>query len=653
MKTLILILLTLSSMAFANQTLNPVYTTILNEFNKADTQEEILSSTKDSDLTVLKGLNHVGLNYSKSFANFSVVLKRELAPDLFDDERWIVTDRLEINVDASKALGNLNDTGAINLSETELAAYAGLSFKRVYTYFHFADSYQQGLVTDLNKVFAIFKYFNGNNYTQLSPYEYLIKEDYLGIRAGAKANVSLNSLVVQAGAYYKYDRLARVDIQGLGEKDQKSADEKVRISIEKTNSKSVGASIGISFINIININLFSYELEYNYSDTYRVNLSLTNSALLDVENSQEVSSVIASAIKGDISNVGLLRPYIISEERRRKETESSRYATIFSSKKREKETEHFYITNKSGSESFFRHNFEEINYRGSLLSSIYRGLISSFLRADAIVTNSIVDRKNVRIEYSSKENLINDRSSIINIENGEEKISLSFSREYRAGKIDSRREREYAARIIGEFSGFDPRIEQAISSGQVNSNISMNINYQISKEGIKYFNNLSYNNAYKAISNICKSANKAGCHYRLQKAYDNYYQVHATRNYSRASYGYCASYVMRKYKSASKRLALMEKCMQINTDNKVKSNLDVSIWNFRIFVEAFKKFANHKQDLYDFFGINNLYLRGSISGVTNTGKRVYSNFSEGEFNGLGVINNYMKENNMRSLASIQ
>ena len=91
------------------------------------------------------GINHIGMVYSSDFTDFSVYLKREFAPDLFDDERYIVIDNFDIYIDAQKVLKNLKDADVIDMTKAQYDAYGSIGFKRSYRYIYFADSFEDAL----------------------------------------------------------------------------------------------------------------------------------------------------------------------------------------------------------------------------------------------------------------------------------------------------------------------------------------------------------------------------------------------------------------------------------------------------------------------------------------------------------------------------
>jgi len=111
------------------------------------------------DYKIWGGVNHIGLDFSKKFLDFSVSFRRQVAPDLFHDERYIVTDIMDIYIDASTFFEKLKASGQIEVPDQFLKAVAGLTFKRSYRFNHFADNYRDALTLNLDKLFFSYTYF--------------------------------------------------------------------------------------------------------------------------------------------------------------------------------------------------------------------------------------------------------------------------------------------------------------------------------------------------------------------------------------------------------------------------------------------------------------------------------------------------------------
>ena len=217
---------------------SPIYQEILGELK--ETYQEIGQRQADRiangnrDLNLIRDLNTIGLSYQKSFVNFQIYVRRQLAPDLFDDTRWIVNDEFTIEVDASKLLGNLHEMKEIDINATNLGAYAGVTFRRTYKYIHFANSYQSGLTTKLDKLFLSFLKFRQLEFLSLDPYEILKKEDYLSFNAGGVISGPIyGNITGSIGAIAEYERLAKLNIQRVGPDDNPKENEEIRISYEK------------------------------------------------------------------------------------------------------------------------------------------------------------------------------------------------------------------------------------------------------------------------------------------------------------------------------------------------------------------------------------------------------------------------------------
>ena len=75
--------------------------------------------------------NYSGFSWQKPFGGIGFNIDRQLAPDLFDSNRWIVQDTLTLAIDAATFLGKLKDGGVVDMLDSEIAAFAGIEFKRV------------------------------------------------------------------------------------------------------------------------------------------------------------------------------------------------------------------------------------------------------------------------------------------------------------------------------------------------------------------------------------------------------------------------------------------------------------------------------------------------------------------------------------------
>ncbi len=70
--------------------------------------------------------NFSGFSWEKPAGTFSIGVNRQLSPDLFDSERWIVHDTLVIHIDAATFLNKLKEAQLLDIDTAQLRAYAGI-----------------------------------------------------------------------------------------------------------------------------------------------------------------------------------------------------------------------------------------------------------------------------------------------------------------------------------------------------------------------------------------------------------------------------------------------------------------------------------------------------------------------------------------------
>lgn len=649
---------------------NPLYSRILEQFGNTYQgigARQVSSVQEGRDLYVWGGMNHIGLKYSKSFVDFSVELNRVLAPDLFDDKRWLVTDTFTIYIDASKILSNLADAEVIDITKEQYAAYAGMTFKRVYKHAHFANSYEEGLGFNLEKLFFSFKNFRGKSYLDLEPYEFLTKEDSLSINVGAVGNIPIyGPLSASAGVMAKYQRMAKIGIQSLGPDDPKSEGESVRLSYEKEKSFSVGASAGlvIDFMNLLRISLLSFDFEYELTDSYKINLSFSEDDKKDLRENSQISKEVERVLKAKAPDLNILEPYLVSEEKRKIETKKSKYSLLLLGGQREEQTSHIQIAKDGKLITFFRHNFERIKYKKNLFSKLLGILIKSFLKLDSFVTDRVVDSKKLIFEYDNSQNLFKSKKDLI-LDETREKLTLNFKQYYYTHKSKGwihKKKKSFALNLLNHYSGVDPLIIDKLEDDILVAPLRIEANFNLNKGGVDYFNGLTLNSVYDKIEQACRYESKGkwkffrtlfgGCKRKIQNAYDKYYKELTTKDYTNSTYKMCKKKVRRKF-GKRRRRKLMSACMMKvsrKSDSEIRS--EIPLWRLKSFFQELYSKSKHKQDMYNFFGLKNVYLHGSFEAQDRNGVPFLAYFREGEFKGTGLVNNFLRAEQIRSPAAI-
>jgi hypothetical protein len=78
----------------------------------------------------------------------------------------------------------------------------------------------------------------------------------------------------------------------------------------------------------------------------------------------------------------------------------------------------------------------------------------------------------------------------------------------------------------------------------------------------------------------------------------------------------------------------------------------VPLWPLKNLSQDLVNNINNKTYYYNLFGIRNVFFHGVFSATTSSNTDFVTYFHEGEFKGLGVVDNYMREQNMRAPASV-
>ena len=645
---------------------SPIYQEILGELK--DTYQQIGQRQADRiangnrDLNWIGDLNTIGLSYQKSFVNFQIYVRRQLAPDLFDDNRWIVNDEFTIEVDASKLLGNLHEMDAVDINATNFGAYAGVTFRRSYKYIHFANSYQDGLTTKLDKLFLSFLKFRQLEFLSLAPYEILKKEDYLSFNAGGVVSGPIyGNITGSIGAIAEYERLAKLNIQRVGPDDNPKENEEIRISYEKSKGirAGVSASIQADFLMLLRITLFSFDFSYKLSESNKVYLSLARQDLEKLRGNNPFSKNVMNLIKGRKYDLNVLANNIVSQETRKTEEINSKYSILIWGGTRDQQTQQIDVVSNGILQTFFRHSFEKVSFSENILKRLLNIVAKAFLDWDTIVDKSFKDIKTMRFEYEAVKDLLKEKRDLPIEE--KENFTISFGREFFAAKTVNSRHKKSAKTILSDYSSIDPSIFQMIELDIVRGPMTLKTRFQMGKKAIDYFNLLERDDAYNFIASLCKAKPKGifawfrslfgGCKSTLQKRFDKYFTELHLEDVQAGQVESCKKQVRRR--SFFMRRRLMQKCLVQKAKRKQSLvGKQIPLWRLKSFLQKLYEKSENKVDMYSFFGIGHFFVFGSIKANTSNGSNFIHHFREGNFQGLGVVDRHLRSGGLRVPASI-
>lgn len=651
---------------------SPIYREILEYMDihrERIAARQLASIDQGRDLRVWGGMNHVGINYTKGFGDFSIELKRETAPDLFDDERWLVTDTFDIYIDASKVLSNLRDMEVIDISERNLAAFAGITFKRSFRHIHFADSYEESLGFNLDKLFFAFKNFRGIDSLKIAEGEIIQKTDSFSLQIGGLGTIPLTTgLAAHAGAIIKYQKLSDVLIQGVLPDERSTAEERTRVSFVKSKDFSIGVSAGLvaDFLGVLQMTLLKFDFEYSLFESHTAYLSLKESDFDQIESNEEMLEAFKGLLKQKSLNKSALSNFLVSEEERKRENSRMKYSALIYGGYKDLKTEHIQISKDGIVKSFFRHNFEASKYRENIFSRLFNIIVKSFLKVNSIVNKSVVETDSVRMEYRNERNLLKSKEDLV-FSNQDPNLSINFRRNYSSYELN-KYEKRRLIELLDHFSGADPLLADNIERGVITKGVEFNSLFSIGFDAMVYFHELPVQKVYQVFEESCEASRKGvkgildrilkTCERKLKKKYDTYMIEWKVSDYGADTYQSCKSdfnkYKKKKIFVSSRRKRLfMESCLQkVALKSEERREKELPVWRLSSLMREIHKRVPSKVHYFELFGLQNVHVHGTFEGLNEQDQLIFHHFNEGIFKGLGVVANYKKSQGLRSPASV-
>ncbi|MCO4755074.1 MAG: hypothetical protein KC478_11375 [Bacteriovoracaceae bacterium] len=552
-------------------------------------------------------LNFSGFTWKKPFANFKLYVNRQLSQDLYSDG-WIVHDKLVIGIDASTLLTNLQQEDLIEIDKEGIGAFAGVSFIREYQYNHKASTFLEGLQSDYSKLFLSFTKFNPEHVLNLPPYNFLRQKDTYSFNAGGMVKIPTGgTLSGRVGVLVNSAYERTTTIQVLGEDDSPKEGEFLRLNIDKKVEKGVDAhlSLQVDFFNLLKLTLLSADLEYRYGMANSTYYSFYEKDKQFIATSSAHASEFKKLINGQIDEAYAFKKNIVQLEERINENFNSKYSALLLGQIKKRETEQIKIIRDGVEKIFFKHYAESIKFVQSLWSRMFGIVINRLFDWDPGVVNAAESKKKLAIEFEYMEDLGEAKVD------SSEKFSLSLTQSFQAAKTHrwwhSYYKRESRNHILN-MTNLDPKYEIMVKDEVLRGPIEVVSKVKVLSAGIAHFNFLDEKNAFKKFKEMCEGRKKS-CFNLLKKRYLSY-MSHFHR--------YGISDLMR----------------------------------FKSFIGSYFKRLRTYKDLYTLFGKENVFMNGQLSAVTNKGLPFSTYFKEGEFQGLGVIDSFMREGVSRAPANI-
>jgi hypothetical protein len=643
-----------------------LYEQIANEFQleyENIGKREALRVLANNALSITGGLNSIGFSYKKPFVNFGLSLDRNLAPDLFDDKRWIVTDTFTIDIDASKIFGNLRDKQLIDMTEQNLAAFAGIIFKRKFTWVHYANSYNDGLMKDFDKLFFPFNALSVKNLAKLEKNEMIFKEDSISVKAGGVVSAPIyTGINIMGGVLAKLARVTKVEVFSLG-------DSRLQITSEKSKIVTAGVSFALQadFLKILKLTLLSSDLSYELNSSYKIYLNIEKTLFAGTNAETPLSAEVQKVLKNKEGDLVTLAPYIISEEKRISQAITHKYNFLLLGGQKNSKTQQIEIATKGQVKTFFRHYYEKMKYTEDALSRLFASIIFAITNADVSAINLASDTKKVTIEYDSERNLLeaHDFLNISDQTQERQKLSMTFLSDFKTNRTSGASGKKYRDRakfILDRFSGVDPIAVQLIESDELKAPYQIEGSYQVNIDGIRYFNRLEIGDVFDHLNGLCSEYPKSSflnlrtlfdtCRRSLQNDYIDYLKDLTHSKVTSDAITLCERKSNKFFLFPGKKRAFIKNCLGQITNLSESHWVNIPLWPLKNLASNIVNNSYSKVHFYNLFGVSNVFFYGHFDATSSNGAAFTTNFHEGAFKGLGAIDNFMRIENLRSPSSV-
>lgn len=631
-------------------------------------RREAERALENSRWALTGGLNSVGFTYKRPFVDFSISVDRNLAPDLFDDKRWIVTDTFTVDIDASRVLGNLRDQEAIDMSAENYAAFAGIVFKRKFTWVHFANSYEDGLMRDFDKLFMPFRALSFAHINKISANEMIFREDSISFKAGGIVSAPIYTGVTgMAGVLAKFERLSKVEV--IADNGSDPMKNSVHINFERSKIATAGASLAIQadFMKILKMTLLSYDFSYELESSYKIYLSLKQLELKEMTSENPVAKEIEVILRQKEADLKVLAPYIISEEKKIAQSISHKYNIFLLGGQKNSKTQQIEITKEGKVKTFFRHFYEKVKYTDDGLSRLFASFIYAIMNVDISANKLASDSKKIEIEYDSERNLLDEKEDLNIGEKGsnEQKLSMNFSSDFKTNKTKGslgEKYRERAKFILERFSGVDPLAIGMIEREYLVAPFHITGRYQVNIDGIRHLNSQPVGVVLDHLSGLCDEYPKNkfinfrnlfdGCRRSLQNDYIDYYKDLSHDKVTSDVIDVCEKKARKYFFFPSKKRAFIKNCLSELTVKTEADWVEIPLWPLKNFASNIVNNSYSKVHYYNLFGVSNVFFFGTFDALTGDGRDFTTSFHEGAFKGLGAVDHYMRNENLRAPSSV-
>jgi hypothetical protein len=574
--------------------------------------------------------NFSGFSWQRPFGAVQVYVDRQVTPNLFGDN-WLVQDSFTITLEASSFLERANTEGITNMSDSEIASFAGITFSRVFTYYHYANSYQEGLQANFSKLFLPFTKFNQRGIEEMSHEEILKREDNWTARTGGLISTPpLYNISFSGGVLAEYDFQERTSIETSQTKEPGEHRYKVGVLAKKSASAGASLELQLDFFKFLKLTILRYDLNYEYSSGKEFTLGFTQDQWTALKKAPEKNDELNSILTG-LGGVKVLEPYVVRLDESSSEEVAQRGSILLWGKLQKSKTEQVRVIKDQSVHLFFKNYAQNVKVVQNLLSRLFSALVYKLLKLPLGVSNAAIYSRQMTLEYEATHPQASD-PNLMRIESSEQ-FSFVLNQYYNAARTDRWLDRRFKNDVIwfvDNFTTLTKDYKTSVRQEQLKGPLIVESNLRVEKEGFVYLLSLSENFVFGAIAKVCDSKKKD----EWTQAERRQVMLEDTQFGNES----CVKTIGRKF-------------LGFRQDY-LANHLKPSLAKFKDFLGGYYKESGNLADLQVLFGEANTFIHGKLQATTGSGNPFVTTFSSGQFRGLGVIDNFKRGTGSRAPASI-
>lgn len=588
---------------------------------------EIQSINRINQQFNLGSSNFSGFSWQKPFGVVSVHVDRQVNPNVFG-QNWLVMDTFSFEVEATTFLEKLTGEGLGQMSAAEIGAFAGITFKRVYTYWHYAESYQKGLTADFSRLFLPFLSFNRKGMERMGDEEFMKREDvWTSSVGGLISTPPIYNLSFSAGVLAHYDFQNSTTVQKAA-----SHDERYRLGVVSKKNIGVGATLGLQldFFKLIKLSLLQYDLNYEYTSGKEFTLGFSNEEYSDLKTRPAEQTELKKILAGT-GEIKTLAPYIKRMDESSSESFEHKGSLLVWGKAVKTKTEQVRVIKDEAVKVFYKNYSQNVKVVQNILSRLFSAVVYKLLKLPVGVKNAAIFSQQVTLEFEANHPQSVD-PNISRIDSTEQ-FSFVLTQYYNASRTDRWIDRHFKDDVIwfvDKFTTLPKTYKIDIRKELLKGPILVESHFRVEHAGLVYVIESPEDLVFKKIAHVCGS--------KKVNDWSNEKKRQALLRKKHTGKELCVKKIGNDF-------------ISFKTDYH-NNHLKPSITKFKAFLTQYYKNADGLHDLVELFGEENSFVNGKLQARTSLGNDFNTAFSSGQFRGLGVIDNFKRSTGSRMPASI-